>query len=59
MDCLQNKLVAYFGLTLSVVQSWQFVGTKNKISKRGSEILRRVLFCGKKYIQNFLKTSCF
>lgn len=40
-----NKLVAYFGVDPSVVQAGQFVGTKNKMSKRGSEILRRVLFC--------------
>lgn len=39
-----DKLVAYFGIDPSVKQSGQFVGTKNKMSKRGSPLLRRVLF---------------
>lgn len=39
-----NKLVAFFGIDPSVNQSGLFVGTKNKISKRGSKLLRRVLF---------------
>ncbi|AZT90002.1 IS110 family transposase [Caldicellulosiruptor changbaiensis] len=39
-----NKLVAFFGIDPSVNQSGQFVGTKNKMSKRGSKILRRILF---------------
>jgi len=40
-----KKLVVYFGVDPSVTQSGQFVGTKNKMSKGGSEILRKVLFC--------------
>ena len=39
-----GKLVAYFGIDPSVHQSGQFVGTRNKISKRGPRLLRRVLF---------------
>lgn len=39
-----DKLVAYFGIDPSVKQSGQFVGTQNKMSKRGSRLLRRVLF---------------
>lgn len=39
-----DKLVAYFGIDPSVKQLGQFVGTKNKMSKRGSPLLRRVLF---------------
>jgi hypothetical protein len=39
-----GKLVAYFGLDPSVKQSGQFKGTQNKISKRGSKFLRRVLY---------------
>jgi transposase len=39
-----GKLVAYFGIDPSVNQSGQFVGTCNKISKRGPRLLRRVLF---------------
>jgi len=39
-----NKLVAFFGIDPSVNQSGQFVGSKNKMSKRGSKILRRILF---------------
>lgn len=38
------KLVAYAGLDASVKQSGDFTGTKNKISKRGSPYLRRVLW---------------
>lgn len=39
-----NKLVAFFGIDPSVKQSGQFEGTQNKMSKRGSCLLRRVLF---------------
>lgn len=39
-----SKLVAYFGIDPSVMQSGEFIGTRNKMSKRGSRILRRVLF---------------
>ena len=39
-----GKLVAYFGIDPSVNMSGQFEGTKNKMSKRGSRFLRRVLF---------------
>ncbi len=39
-----DKLVAYFGIDPSVKQSGQFEGTQNKMSKRGSRLLRRVLF---------------
>ena len=39
-----DKLVAYFGIDPSVKQSGQFEGTKNKMSKRGSRLLRRVLY---------------
>ncbi len=39
-----SKLAAYFGLDPSVKQSGQFTGTRNKMSKRGSPLLRRVLF---------------
>jgi len=39
-----KKLVAYFGIDPSVVQSGEFAGTRNKMSKRGSKYLRRVLF---------------
>jgi len=39
-----KKLVAYFGIDPSVVQSGEFTGTRNKMSKRGSKYLRRVLF---------------
>ena len=39
-----DRLVAYFGIDPSVKQSGQFEGTKNKMSKRGSRLLRRVLF---------------
>lgn len=39
-----DKLVAFFGIDPSVKQSGQFDGTQNKMSKRGSRLLRRVLF---------------
>lgn len=39
-----DKLVAFFGIDPSVKQSGEFEGTQNKISKRGSRLLRRVLF---------------
>jgi transposase len=39
-----DKLVAFFGIDPSVKQSGQFEGTQNKMSKRGSRLLRRVLF---------------
>ena len=39
-----DKLVAYFGIDPTVNKSGQFEGTKNKMSKRGSRLLRRVLF---------------
>lgn len=39
-----GKLVAYFGVDPSVMQSGEFIGTRNKMSKRGSRLLRRVLF---------------
>ena len=39
-----GKLVAYFGIDPSVTQSGKFTGTQNKMSKRGSRLLRRVLF---------------
>ena len=39
-----GKLVAYFGIDPSVKQSGQFEGTKNRMSKRGSRLLRRVIF---------------
>lgn len=39
-----DKLVAFFGIDPSVKQSGQFEGTRNKMSKRGSRLLRRVLF---------------
>ena len=39
-----DKLVAYFGIDPSVKQSGQFEGTENKMSKRGSRLLRRVIF---------------
>ncbi|MGI6697327.1 MAG: IS110 family transposase [Clostridia bacterium] len=39
-----GKLVAYFGVDPSVMQSGEFIGTRNKMSKRGSKLLRRVLF---------------
>lgn len=39
-----GKLAAYFGIDPSVKQSGQFEGTENKMSKRGSRLLRRVIF---------------
>jgi transposase len=39
-----NKLTAYFGIDPSVRQSGKFKGTENVMSKRGSRLLRRVLF---------------
>jgi transposase len=39
-----NKLVAFCGIDPSVRQSGNFKGTQNKMSKRGSSLLRRVLF---------------
>lgn len=39
-----KKLTAFFGLDSSVRQSGEFKGTKNHISKRGSSLLRQVLF---------------
>ena len=39
-----NELVAYFGIDPSVKQSGKFEGSKNKMSKRGSRFLRRVLY---------------
>jgi transposase len=39
-----GKLAAYFGIDPSVKQSGEFTGTRNKMSKRGSRLLRRVLF---------------
>jgi transposase len=39
-----GKLAAYFGVDPSVMQSGEFVGTRNKMSKRGSKLLRRILF---------------
>lgn len=38
------KLVAYAGIDASVVQSGDFEGTHNRMSKRGSPYLRRALF---------------
>ena len=39
-----KKLVAYFGIDPSVRQSGEFTGTRNKMSKRGSRLLRRLLY---------------
>lgn len=39
-----NQLVAFAGLDVSVKQSGEFSGTKNKISKRGSPYLRRAIW---------------
>jgi transposase len=39
-----QALTAYCGLDPTVKQSGKFQGTRNKISKRGSRILRRALF---------------
>jgi transposase len=38
-----KQLFAYFGLDPSVKRSGNFIGTKNKMSKRGSAIARRVI----------------
>jgi len=38
------KLVAFAGLDVTVNQSGQFLGTQNKISKRGSPYLRRAIW---------------
>ena len=38
-----KQLFAYFGLDPSVKQSGNFTGTKNKMSKRGSALARRVI----------------
>ena len=38
-----KQLLAYFGLAPSVKQSGNFVGTRNKMSKRGSAIARRAI----------------
>jgi transposase len=55
-----NQLVAFAGLDVKVNQSGEFVGTKNKISKRGSPYLRRAIwlaanraaFCDSEYYQS-------
>lgn len=39
-----DKLAAFFGIDPSVKQSGNYEGTRNKMSKRGSKLLRRVLF---------------
>ena len=39
-----KKLAAYFGIDPSVRQSGEFTGTRNRMSKRGSKFLRRVLY---------------
>lgn len=39
-----SKLVAFAGLDVSVKQSGEFLGTHNKISKRGSPYLRRAIW---------------
>lgn len=39
-----NQLLAFAGLDASVHQSGDFLGTKNRISKRGSPYLRRALW---------------
>ncbi len=39
-----KKLVAFFGIDPSVRQSGEFNATRNKMSKRGSRLLRRVLY---------------
>ncbi|MEA5060018.1 MAG: IS110 family transposase [Candidatus Pelethousia sp.] len=39
-----GKLVAFAGLDVKVTQSGEFTGTKQKISKRGSPYLRRVIW---------------
>lgn len=39
-----NQLVAFAGLDITVKQSGEFSGSKNKISKRGSPYLRRAIW---------------
>ncbi|WP_371364587.1 IS110 family transposase [Sporomusa rhizae] len=39
-----KQLVAYCGIDPSVRQSGNFVGTRNKVTKRGSPFLRRALY---------------
>jgi endonuclease III len=39
-----DKLTAFFGIDPSVKQSGNFEGTRNKMSKRGAKLLRRVIF---------------
>lgn len=39
-----NKLVAFAGLDVRVAQSGEFIGTRQKISKRGSPYLRRAIW---------------
>lgn len=39
-----GKLVAFAGLDVKVTQAGEFIGTKNKISKRGSPYLRRAIW---------------
>ena len=39
-----GKLVAFAGLDVKVNQSGEFMGTKNKIFKRGSPYLRRAIW---------------
>lgn len=39
-----NQLVAFAGLDVTVKQSGEFTGSKNKISKRGSPYLRRAIW---------------
>lgn len=39
-----KQLVAYFGVDPSVKQSGNFLGTKNKLTKRGSPFARRALY---------------
>ncbi len=39
-----NKLVAFAGLDVTVKQSGEFNGTKNRMSKRGSPYLRRAIW---------------
>ena len=39
-----NQLVTFAGLDVTVKQSGEFSGTKNKISKRGSPYLRRAIW---------------
>lgn len=39
-----KQLVAFAGIDPSVKQSGKFIGSKNKMSKRGSKYLRRILY---------------